>query len=89
MAFLEEGNRRLIEQYEALNLLSLNNDGTYHSSGGVGYTDELPAPGFDAGRVRPCDMWASAEAQEMARSRPACTRSSPALREAAARALRR
>lgn len=66
MAFFEEGHRRLVQQYEALNLLSLNNDGTYHSSGGNGYTDELPKPGFNPGRVRPCDMWASAEAQELA-----------------------
>jgi hypothetical protein len=70
MAFLEEGHRRLIAQYEALNLLSPNHDGTYHSSGGVGYTDELPAPGFDPGRVRPRDMWASAEAQELAQVSP-------------------
>ena len=66
MAFLEQGHRRLVQQYQDLNLLSLNNDGTYHSSGGVGYTDELPRPGFDPERIRPCDMWASAEAQEMA-----------------------
>jgi hypothetical protein len=70
MAFLTEGNRRLIRQYEALNLLSLNNDNTYHSSGGVGYTDQLPAPGFDPERVRPCDMWASAESQELAQVSP-------------------
>ncbi|MBM4033450.1 MAG: hypothetical protein FJ291_16930, partial [Planctomycetes bacterium] len=66
MAFFEEGYRRTIQQYEWLNLLSLNNDATYHSSGGNGYTDELPKPGFDPARVRPCDMWASAEAQELA-----------------------
>ncbi len=66
MAFFEEGYRRTVQQYEALNLLSLNNDGTYHSSGGNGYTVELPAPGFDPARVRSCDMWASAEAQELA-----------------------
>jgi len=71
MSFLTEGHRRLVQQYVALNLLSLNNDGTYHSSGGVGYTDELPAPGFDPARVRPCDMWASAESQEMAQVSPA------------------
>ncbi|MBI4550794.1 MAG: hypothetical protein HY710_00855 [Candidatus Latescibacteria bacterium] len=67
MAFLEEGHRRIIEQYQRLNLLSLNNDSTYHSSGGVGYTDELPhrEDGFDPDHVRPCDIWASAEAQEM------------------------
>lgn len=65
MAFLQEGSRQLVEQYQQLNLLSLNNDSTYHSSGGVGYTAELPAPGFDPEHVRPCDMWASAEAQEL------------------------
>jgi hypothetical protein len=53
------------------NLLDLNNDNTYHSSGGVGFTDELPADGFVGGRVRPRDMWASAEAQEMAQVSPA------------------
>ena len=66
MAFLTEGHRRLVQQYIDLNLLSLNNDDTYHSSGGNGYTDDLPAPGFDPDRVRPIDMWASAEAQELA-----------------------
>jgi hypothetical protein len=71
MGLLAEGHRRLVQQYVKLNLLSLNNDGTYHSSGGVGYTDELPAPGFDPARVRPCDMWASAEAQELAPVSPA------------------
>lgn len=70
MSFLEEGHRRLIQQYIELNLLSLNNDETYHSSGGVGYTDELPKPDYDPGRIRPCDMWASAESQEMAQVSP-------------------
>jgi len=70
MAFLEEGHRGILEQHMALNLLDLNNDGTYHSSGGNGYTEELPQPHFDPDRVRPCDMWASAEAQEMAQVSP-------------------
>jgi hypothetical protein len=65
MAFMTEGYERALQQYIDQNLLSLNNDSTYQSSGGNGYTDELPAPGFDPGSVRPCDMWASAEAQEM------------------------
>jgi hypothetical protein len=69
MAFLEKGHRGILQQYIDLNLLSPNNDGTYHSSGGNGYTDELPKPDFDPNRVRPCDMWASAEAQEMAQVR--------------------
>ena len=70
LAFLEEGHRRILQQYVDKNLLSLNNDGTYHSSGGNGYTNELPKPGFDPDRVRPCDMWASAESQEMAQVGP-------------------
>jgi hypothetical protein len=70
MAFLEEAHRSIVKQYVDLNVLSLNNDNTYHSSGGVGYTDELPKPGFHPNHVRPCDMWASAEAQEMAQVSP-------------------
>jgi hypothetical protein len=70
MQFLEEGHHRILQQYQDLNLLSLNNDSTYHSSGGNGYTDELPAPGFDSQHVRPCDMWASAESQELAQVGP-------------------
>ncbi len=66
MSFLEAGHRGIVEQYERMNLLSLNNDNTYHSSGGNGWTDELPSNGFDPARVRPKDMWASAEAQELA-----------------------
>ncbi len=66
MAFLTEGHQRVLQQYVDQNLLSLNDDNTYNSTGGNGYTDELPQPGFNPKRVRPCDMWASAEAQEMA-----------------------
>ncbi len=70
MAFLEEGNRQLLRQHEQLGLLDLNNDFTYHSSGGVGYSDELPGRDFDGQHVRPGDMWGSAEAQEMAQVGP-------------------
>jgi hypothetical protein len=70
MAFLEEGHRGLVRQYQEMNLLSLNNDKTYHSSGGVGYSEELPQPGYDPDNVRPCDIWASAESQEMAQVSP-------------------
>ncbi len=66
MAFFTAGYKHLLRQMIDLNLLSLNNDNTYNSTGGNGYTDQLPAPGFDPNRVRPCDMWASAESQEMA-----------------------
>lgn len=70
MAFFEEGHRRLVQQYIDQNLLSLNNDGTYHSSGGVGYSTELPKSDYDPQRIRPCDIWSSAEAQELAEVSP-------------------
>jgi hypothetical protein len=71
MAIFEEGHRRRISQLEEQGLLDLNSDGTYHSSGGVGYTTELPRRDGSAGHVRPKDMWASAEAQELALVSPA------------------
>lgn len=70
MNFFVEGHQRLLREMIERNLLSLNNDNTYHSSGGNGYTDELPAPGFDPQCVRPLDMWASAESQELASVSP-------------------
>ena len=70
MAILTAGYGGMLEQYVALDLLDLNNDSTYHSSGGVGYCDELPGRHYDGGRVRPQDMWASAEAQELAQVSP-------------------
>ena len=71
MAFFEKGYQEVTRQLVAQNLLSLNNDESYHSSGGVGYTEELPVSGFDPAQVRPCDIWASAESQEMAPVSPA------------------
>ncbi|MDD2533560.1 MAG: hypothetical protein PHC86_02530 [Eubacteriales bacterium] len=51
-----------LEYLETNNLFSLNNDGTYVGSGGMGYTHELPADSF-AGHVRMQDMWGHAESQ--------------------------
>jgi hypothetical protein len=70
MAFMEEGYRSRVGQYKELNLLDVNNDLTYHSSGGVGFTDELPLKDCDPKHIRPADMWASAESQEMAQVSP-------------------
>jgi hypothetical protein len=70
MALLEEGHRRILQQFVDQNLLTLNNDSTYHSSGGNGYTNELPSAGYDSRHVRPNDMWASAESQELAQVGP-------------------
>jgi hypothetical protein len=71
MAFFEEGYRRYVQQLVDLGLLDTNNDGTYHSSGGVGYTTELPGPDYDPDHVLPHNLWASAESQEMAQVSPA------------------
>ena len=65
MAFLVAGHQRCLQQMIAQNLLELNNDGCYQNSGGVGYTDEIPRPGYDPRHIKPADMWASAEAQEL------------------------
>ena len=70
MAFLEEAHRRVLEQCIEQNLLSFNNDNSYQNSGGNSYTDELPLSDADPEHVRPKDMWASAEAQEMAQVSP-------------------
>jgi hypothetical protein len=71
MAFLEQGHHRLLRQYVEQGLLSLNNDNTPIYTSGHGYTDELPKPGASPGRMRPCDLWCWAEAQEMAQVSPA------------------
>jgi hypothetical protein len=70
MAIFAEGERRRLDFLVDNNLLSLNNDSTYHSSGGNGYTADLPAAGSDPAHVRLADMWGSAEAQELAQVSP-------------------
>jgi len=70
MELLTTGRERLLLQMEEQGLLDLNNRDDYVGSGGVGYTDELPAPGY-AGKARRCDQWAFAEAQEFALVSPA------------------
>lgn len=70
MNFFVEGHQNLLQQMIERNLLSLNNDNTYHSSGGYGYTDQLPGQGFNPQHVRPVDMWSSAESQELASVSP-------------------
>ena len=70
MRFFTEGAKSMLRQYEEQNLISLNNDGQLHYTGGVGYNDQLPQPGFDPNRVRLCDVWGAAEAQEFAQVSP-------------------
>ena len=53
----------MLDQFEDQDLLRLNN--TYYriGSGGLGYTDELPAPDYDPRHVRAKDLWGSGAAQ--------------------------
>lgn len=52
-----------LDQWEALNVLSLSSGNNRVGSGGLGYTDELPAEGFNPARVRAKDQWGCATAQ--------------------------
>jgi hypothetical protein len=63
MAFMRDGTLALLDALERDGLLSLNSDGTYVGSGGLGWSRALPAADF-AGKVRTIDMWGFAESQE-------------------------
>ena len=64
MHFFTEGIKSMMRQYEDQNLISLNNDHTYHYTGGVGYTDLLPPPDYNPDKIRMKDIFGAAEAQE-------------------------
>jgi hypothetical protein len=63
MSFLRDGTLHMLDELERQNLLSLNNDGTYVGSGGLGYSHELPQSDFE-GLVRTMDMWGFGDSQE-------------------------
>lgn len=52
-----------LDQYTELNLLSYAEGNFRVGSGGLGYTDELPKPGFNPNAVRTTDLWGCATAQ--------------------------
>lgn len=60
---LVEAYLKMLDQYEELGLLVLNNSNVRVGSGAYGYTDELPRRGFNPLRVRAGDLWGSATAQ--------------------------
>lgn len=60
---LVDAHLHRLNQYESLGLLSLNNGPFRVGSGGYGYTDELPKPGFNPEHVRAIDLWGCATAQ--------------------------
>ncbi len=65
MTILTGGYQGMIRQSLELGVLDLNNDDAYNNSGGVSYSDELPQKDF-TGTVRLKDLWACAQAQELA-----------------------
>ena len=64
LALLSQGTLRKLDFLQNNGLLPDNTGGTYVGSGGFGWTDQLPAAGFDAARVRTQDMWGFCESQE-------------------------
>jgi len=52
-----------LDQFETLNLLSLDNDNTRIGSGGYGYVSDLPGSDFDPDHVKPRNMWGCSNAQ--------------------------
>ncbi|MDP2989835.1 MAG: hypothetical protein Q8O57_04645, partial [Kiritimatiellota bacterium] len=60
---------RRLEQYEALNLLALNNETWL--GGGPQFTDELPQADFNPGKIRPIDMWGRTMSQIFSAVSPA------------------
>lgn len=52
-----------LDQWEELNLLSLNSSNVRIGSGGFGYSDELPPNDFNPAYVRAIDIWGCATAQ--------------------------
>jgi len=70
---ITESSIALVREAEGLGMLDDNADLSYQSSGGVGYTSDLPRGGGDyrsSGTVLLRDMWGSAESQEMAAVSP-------------------
>ncbi len=62
MKLIFDGTMERLDFLESGGLLCLNNDGAFVGSGGMGFTDELPAKDFGAA-VRTRDMWGLAESQ--------------------------
>ncbi len=52
-----------LDQFESMNLLSLDANNTRIGSGGYGYTNRLPGDPFDSEYVQPHNMWGCSNAQ--------------------------
>lgn len=61
MAWFRDEHLHLMDQYENLGILTLNNEDDLIASGGIGYTEELPR---STGGVSYGDLWGFSESQE-------------------------
>lgn len=64
MEILRDGNIRKLDFLEENNLLTLNNNGQYVGSGGMGYSSEIPCRDLICNDVKTKDLWGFAESQE-------------------------
>lgn len=71
MAFLRDGTLDLITFLEDAGLYSLNNEGDYIGSGGMGWTTQLPAKDYE-GSARARDLWVLLESQDTQALSPEC-----------------
>ncbi len=63
MAFLRDENLEMLDYLEKNKLLTFNNTGDFHGTGGYSWSDELPRKDFDE-HVTTMDMWGYCESQE-------------------------
>lgn len=65
MAFLRDDFLHMMDWFEREQLLTLNNRNDYLGSGSIGYTEELPRPGWQESHpVTFADLWGLSESQE-------------------------
>jgi hypothetical protein len=65
MRFMTDGRKRLMSQLFDKQMICLNNTGRRISSCSPGFTDDLPAPGYDQSHIRKCDLWNFSHSQEL------------------------
>ena len=71
LQFMTDAQIAVLQTLESEKALSLNNGAHYCGSGGVGFTDQLPQPGFDGNHVRAMDLWGFATTQIFSEVSPA------------------
>jgi hypothetical protein len=71
LARLAANHQAVLDQLETGGFLSLNNGCEWINNGGIGYTDVLPAAGFDPAHVRCRDLWGGQESQDLVGISPA------------------